>query len=159
MTGGSKSGEVRHFIPLTHSLTHSLIPCRGRIMRAIRSEESEVRPSPATCTIKTLTYITKIKHSDLSLISSSSFSCLLLFLMSLTIRYDNLVTYCRSSDQKTRDVLVHGIVAACVLITVAVFIVICWRRESRIKRSSQLSVLLSSKSDLKRKGRQLFSKV
>ena len=128
-------------------------------MRAIRSEESEVRPSPATCTIKTLTYIIKIKHSDLSLISSSSFSCLVLLLMSLTIRYDNLVTYCRSSDQKTRDVLVHGIVAAYLLITVAVFIVICWRRESRIKRSFQLSVLLSSKSDLKRRGRQLFSKV
>ena len=115
-------------------------------MRAIRSEESEVRPSSATCTIKTLTYIIKIKHSDLSLISSSSFSCLVLFLMSLTIRYDNLVTYCRWSDQKTRDVLVYGIVAACLLLTVVVFIVICWRRESRIKRSLQLSVLLSSPS-------------
>ena len=118
-----------------------------------------MRSSPATCTIKTPIYVTKIKHSVLSLISLLSFSCLVLFLMSLTIRYDNLVTYCRSSDQKTRDVLVHGIVAACVLITVAVFIVICWRRESQIKRSLQLSVLLSSKSDLKPRGRQLFSKV
>ena len=79
--------------------------------------------------------------------------------MSLTIRYDNLVTYRRSSDQKTRDALVPGIVAACVLFTVAVFIVIYWRCEFRIKRSLQLSVLLSSKSDLKRRGRQLFSKV
>ena len=69
-------------------------------------------------------------------------------MVSVMIRYDNLVTYCRSSDQKTHNALVPGIVTACVLITVAILIVICWRLQS-IKKSLNPSVSLSSKSKLK----------
>ena len=71
-------------------------------------------------------------------------------MVSVMIRYDNLVTYCRSSDQKTHNALVPGIIAACVLITVAILIVICWRLQSNpIKKSLNPSVSLSSKSKLK----------
>ena len=67
----------------------------------------------------------------------------------MMIRYDNFVTYCHSSDQKTRNALVPGIIAACVLITVGILIVICWRLPSnRIKKSLKPSVSLSSKSKL-----------
>lgn len=65
-------------------------------------------------------------------------------MVSVMIRYDNLVTYCRSSDQKTHNALVPGIVTACVLITVAILIVICWRLQSNpIKKSLNPSVSLS----------------
>ncbi|XP_022792736.1 fibroblast growth factor receptor-like 1 [Stylophora pistillata] len=47
------------------------------------------------------------------------------------------------NGKKTYDALVPGIVSASVLITVAVLIVIYWRRHSRIKRSLKLSILLS----------------
>ena len=71
-------------------------------------------------------------------------------MVSVMIRYDNLVTYCRSSDQKTHNALVPGIVTACVLITVAILIVICWRLQlNPIKKSLNPSVSLSSKSKLK----------
>ena len=67
----------------------------------------------------------------------------------MMIRYDNFVTYCHSSDQKTHNALVPGIIAACVLITVGILIVICWRLPSnRIKKSLKPSVSLSSKSKL-----------
>ncbi|PFX24337.1 Toll-like receptor 6 [Stylophora pistillata] len=47
------------------------------------------------------------------------------------------------TGKKTYNAPIPGIVSACVLITVAVLIVICRRRRSRIKRSLKLSVLLS----------------
>ncbi|XP_022781603.1 fibroblast growth factor receptor-like 1 [Stylophora pistillata] len=48
------------------------------------------------------------------------------------------------TDKKTRNALVPGIVLACVLITVAVLTIICWRRRSnRIKKPLKPSVSLS----------------